>query len=77
MKEQARRRRIPFIRSGSGYRFTQAHVEEVFHILEERPNDVSTPQSKDTATRRRAVVSFAGTATQLRARRPRRARNAA
>lgn len=77
VKEQVRRRRIPFLRSGSGYRFTQAHVEEIFRILEERPDCASTAESAATPTRRRAHVSPREPVTQLRARRPRRARNAA
>ncbi|MGW1758463.1 helix-turn-helix domain-containing protein [Streptomyces mirabilis] len=77
VKEQARRRRIPFIRSGSGYRFTRSHVEEIFHILEERPDQVNAPAIPATSTRRRTVVPFDAPAVQLRARRPRRARNAA
>ncbi|MGI5138171.1 helix-turn-helix domain-containing protein [Streptomyces sp. CA-106110] len=77
VKEQARRRRIPFLRSGSGYRFTRTHIEEIFHILEERPDQVNTSESKSTPARRRTVVSFDAPAVQLRARRPRRAQNAA
>ncbi|MFF7224126.1 helix-turn-helix domain-containing protein [Streptomyces massasporeus] len=77
VKEQARRRRIPFIRSGSGYRFTKDHVEEIFHILEERPDqgNVSIPQA--TSLRQRSQAPSDGPVVQLRARRPRRARNAA
>ncbi|MGW5063557.1 helix-turn-helix domain-containing protein [Streptomyces sp. NPDC004096] len=77
VKEQARRRRIPFIRSGSGYRFTRTHVEEIFHILEERPNQANTPVGKATPARRRTLAHRDGPVVQLRARRPRRARNAA
>jgi excisionase family DNA binding protein len=77
VKEQARRRRIPFLRSGSGYRFTRSHVEEIFHILEERPDPVNTPQISTTSTRRRTLVPFDVPSVRLQARRPRRARNAA
>jgi excisionase family DNA binding protein len=76
VKEQARRRRIPFLRSGSGYRFTRSHVEEIFHILEERPEPVNASQTSSTSTRPRTFVSFDAPAPQLRARRPRRMRNA-
>ncbi|MDH6586258.1 excisionase family DNA binding protein [Streptomyces sp. SAI-133] len=76
VKEQARRRRIPFLRSGSGYRFTRSHVEEIFHILEERPNPVNVPQTSSTSVRPRTFVPFDVPAQQLRARRPRRMRNA-
>ncbi|MFG2777547.1 helix-turn-helix domain-containing protein [Streptomyces prunicolor] len=77
VKEQARRRRIPFIRGGSGYRFTRAHVEEIFNIFEERPDQVNAPEAKGISTRRRTVVAFDVPTAQLKARRPRRARNAA
>jgi excisionase family DNA binding protein len=77
VKEQARRRRIPFIRSGSGYRFTRAHVEEIFHIFEERPDQVIAPETKVIPARRRTIVHFDAPTAQLKARRPRRARNAA
>lgn len=76
VKEQARRRRIPFLRSGSGYRFTRSHVEEIFHILEERPDPVNVPQIRSTSVRPRTFVPFDVPAQQLRARRPRRMRNA-
>ncbi|MER6613580.1 helix-turn-helix domain-containing protein [Streptomyces xantholiticus] len=78
VKEQARRRRIPFLRSGSGYRFTKAHVEEIFHIIEERPDpaaisgqNVAVPAGGHTSPRSDAPVVV------LRARRPRRGRSAA
>ncbi|MFF4650916.1 helix-turn-helix domain-containing protein [Streptomyces sp. NPDC001380] len=37
VKEQARRRRIPFSRIGGGYRFTADHLAEIIRIFEERP----------------------------------------
>ncbi|OEJ40142.1 excisionase [Streptomyces agglomeratus] len=77
VKEQARRRRIPFMRSGSGYRFTRDHVDEIFRILEERPDAANTSESSDVSTRRRAQSGSDAPAVQLRARRPRRARSAA
>jgi excisionase family DNA binding protein len=77
VKEQARRRRIPFIRSGSGYRFTKDHVEEIFHILEERPDQGNVSAAQVTSLRRRSQTSSGGPVVQLRARRPRRSRNAA
>ncbi|MEV3912694.1 helix-turn-helix domain-containing protein [Streptomyces canus] len=75
VKEQARRRRIPFLRSGSGYRFTRSHVEEIFQIIEERPDPVNMPEIRSTSPRRRTFVPFDVPEAQLRARRPRRARN--
>ncbi|GHE36740.1 hypothetical protein GCM10018785_03000 [Streptomyces longispororuber] len=77
VKEQARRRRIPFIRSGSGYRFTKSHVEEIFHILEERPDHVNVSEEQGTLPRRRSQARSGVPVVHLRARRPRRARNAA
>ncbi|MEU2568775.1 helix-turn-helix domain-containing protein [Streptomyces althioticus] len=77
VKEQARRRRIPFIRSGSGYRFTRAHVDEIFLIFEERPEQPNIPRTAATSTRRRVPEQVEGPTVRLRARRPRRARSAA
>ena len=37
VKEQARRRRIPFTRLGGSYRFTADHLAEIIRIFEERP----------------------------------------
>ncbi|MFC4515391.1 helix-turn-helix domain-containing protein [Streptomyces ehimensis] len=37
VKEQARRRRIPFTRVGGSYRFTAAHFVELVAVFEERP----------------------------------------
>lgn len=76
VKEQARRRRIPFLRSGGGYRFTSDHVREIFHILEERPSPASAIAG-EVVTRRRTTAQPVGPAVSLHARRPRRARNAA
>ncbi|WP_372506396.1 helix-turn-helix domain-containing protein [Streptomyces malaysiensis] len=77
VKEQARRRRIPFMRSGSGYRFTRDHVAEIFQILEERPDKANASPGNVATTRRRTRVTSQEPVVQLRARRPRRARNAA
>ncbi len=78
VKEQARRRRIPFLRSGGGYRFTSHHVREIFHILEERPSSASAAQRDAAPRRRNTPQPVAPTAAvSLRARPPRRARNAA
>ena len=75
VKEQARRRRIPFIRSGGGYRFTEAHFAEILHLLEERPartgQQVAGPQS-GTGHRPRKSRQVQP-AVRLRARLPRRA----
>lgn len=76
VKEQARRRRIPFLRSGGGYRFTGDHVREIFHILEERPS-LATVVEGDELPRGRTKVQPVGPVVSLRARSPRRARKAA
>lgn len=76
VKEQVRRRRIPFLRSGGGYRFTGDHVREIFHILEERPSPANAIEGEGVP-RRRTTAQPAGPVVSLRARRPRRARNAA
>lgn len=76
VKEQVRRRRIPFLRSGGGYRFTSDHVREIFHILEERPSPANAIEG-EAEPRRRTMAQPVGPVVSLRARRPRRARNAA
>ncbi|MFG3254960.1 helix-turn-helix domain-containing protein [Streptomyces sp. NPDC048172] len=75
VKEQARRGRIPFIKSGSGYRFTKAHVEEIFLIFEQRPEQAAG-QSAPASPRRRSPAATAAV-VPLRARPPRRKRSAA
>ncbi|WP_406303797.1 helix-turn-helix domain-containing protein [Streptomyces sp. NBC_00885] len=77
VKEQARRRRIPFTRSGGGYRFTKGQVEEIFRILEERPEQPGQAQTSIVPMRRRSESASSPPVAPLRARRPRRARNAA
>ncbi|UFQ16884.1 MULTISPECIES: helix-turn-helix domain-containing protein [Streptomyces] len=37
VKEQARRKRIPFTRPGGTYRFTAEHFQEIIRLFEERP----------------------------------------
>ncbi|QEU92853.1 DNA-binding protein [Streptomyces kanamyceticus] len=76
VKEQARRRRIPFLRSGGGYRFTSDHVQEIFHLLEERPSQASAVEGS-SPPRRCANTQPTKSVTSLRARSPRRARKAA
>ena len=76
IKEQARRRRIPYCWIGGGYRFTPEHVAEIGRLFEVRPvesaKQVSAPRGsaaprEDGST---AVV-------RLHARAPRRVRTAA
>src|SRR5262249_49931927 len=73
VKEQARRRRIPFTKAGGAYRFTKDHVHEIIRIYEQRPTHAQASDD-GTAPRRRAVPSQpAAPVVQLR---PRRLRNA-
>jgi excisionase family DNA binding protein len=75
VKEQARRRRIPFTRAGGAYRFTAEHLREIIRIFEEWPKQ--PPGSEVSAAHRRQSRSrSAESAVQLRGRRPRRARSA-
>ncbi|MER7275847.1 helix-turn-helix domain-containing protein [Dactylosporangium sp. NPDC000244] len=64
VKEQARKRRIPFAWIGGSYRFTDEHLAEIIRIFEVRP------QEERPATPRAAPSVMTG---PLRARRPRRA----
>jgi Helix-turn-helix domain len=76
VKEQARRRRIPFAKVGGAYRFTGEHLREIIRIFEQRPAQSPTPDDS-AATRRRATRSQpVAPVVQLRARRPNRARKA-
>ena len=43
VKEQARRRRIPFTWIGGSYRFTAEHVREIIRVFEVRPNVDGAP----------------------------------
>jgi len=75
LKEQARRRRVPFTRVGGAYRFTEGHVADIVRLYEERPSEVTT-----TKVRHRTAGTERGSrrppstspAKQLRARPPRR-----
>lgn len=37
VKKQCRDRKFPFMLIGGAYRFTRAHFDEIFGILEQRP----------------------------------------
>jgi hypothetical protein len=56
LKEQARRRRIPFTRIGGGYRWTPAHLEEIVRLGEHKPEPLLAPR----AAVRRAPAAPAG-----------------
>jgi hypothetical protein len=76
VKEQARRRRIPFCWIGGGYRFTAEHVTEIARLCEVRPSVPAAPptDSKRPVPRPRVDTESEPT-VRLRARVPRRVRN--
>jgi len=75
VKEQARRRRIPYCWIGGSYRFTNEHMTEIARIFEVRPDDTpAVPVARQPA---RPAAEEAGLVVRLTARRPRRSRNAA
>jgi hypothetical protein len=73
VKEQARRRRIPFVRVAGAYRFTAAHVTDIVRLLEEQPDEGSSaPAPHALPRRRRAQAVDTTAAVPLVARPPRR-----
>lgn len=72
VKERARRREIPFTLVGGAYRFTEAHLEQIIEIFEQRPE--STAGQVVTAPRRRVQPrpEAASAVVPLQARQPRR-----
>lgn len=75
VKEQARRRRIPFTMAGGAYRFTTEHVHDIVRIFEHQPDNSRQPETT-TRRRRASAVEPVRPVVELRARRPRRARTA-
>jgi hypothetical protein len=75
IKEQARKRRIPFCWIGGSYLFTHEHVAEIVRRYEVRPtvDHVGDPVAREVPAR---GPSADGVAVLLRARPPRRARDA-
>ncbi|CAG7643375.1 hypothetical protein SBRY_30798 [Actinacidiphila bryophytorum] len=76
VREQARRRRIPFTRLGGSYRFTAGHLAEIIRIFEERPlapPDAGTLPSARSAYRPARAAPVAAE-SRLNARPPRRRR---
>ncbi|MFE9254092.1 DNA-binding protein [Streptomyces sp. NPDC006879] len=74
VKEQARRGRIPFIRTGGAYRFTAEHYAEIIRVFEQRPVRAQPPVPETApASRSRRSRAVPVVATQLRAKQPRRA----
>lgn len=75
VKEQARKGRIPFSWIGGSYRFTNEHVAEIVRLFERRPASAAPPR-RETPAPRSGRSERTEPALQLKARRPRRARNA-
>jgi hypothetical protein len=78
VKEQARRRRIPYSWIGGSYLFTQEHITEIVRLFEVQPVE-ARESAVETAPRRRREGSTSDSTTPVRlvARTPRRAREAA
>src|SRR5262245_43140716 len=75
VKEQARKRRIPYSFIGGSYRFTDQHVVEIVSLFEVRPSETDEPAPLP----RRPVVQSGAAETanaphRLTARTPRRVR---
>jgi hypothetical protein len=73
LKEQARKRRVPFSWIGGSYSFTSDHIAEIVRIFEFRPDAQHLDTTSTNPTRRAAAISRTTPATQLTARKPRRA----
>ncbi|MFC4611492.1 helix-turn-helix domain-containing protein [Streptomyces maoxianensis] len=78
VKEQARKGRIPFTRTGGGYRFTAEHYQEIIRVFEERPTRAPGPDADEAlpGRSRRTRPSAQAAGTPLRAKLPRRANRA-
>ena len=75
VKEQARRRRIPYCWIGGGYRFTDAHIAEIAQLCEVRPVEHVNGAGTEAVASVVPVLRLAsGSSGQLRARPPRRHR---
>lgn len=74
VKEQARRRRIPFSWIGGRYLFTDAHIDEIVSICEKRPISDAAPVVIAEAAPRGSSTRTNGHVVKLRSRSPRRAR---
>jgi hypothetical protein len=77
VKEQARRRHIPYCWIGGSYLFTDEHVAEIVRLFEVRPTDATASAPVMTGTGRQPAAEEAEPVIRLTARRPRRARTAA
>jgi hypothetical protein len=73
VKEQARRRRIPFCWIGGSYLFTDEHIAAIVRLFEVRPSDPG-PVAGTARTVRPSAVPGGDASSRLRARPPRRLR---
>lgn len=72
VKEQARRRRIPFCWIGGSYLFTEEHIVAIVRLFEKRPTGDADPQVVDVPSDHRARGQANDAAgVRLRARPPR------
>jgi hypothetical protein len=76
VKEQARRRRIPFCWIGGSYLFTEEHIAAIVSLFEVQPivSAAPTPGASHAPRAARVAESVSGGALRLHARPPRRAR---
>jgi hypothetical protein len=80
VKDQARRRRIPHCWVAGSYRFTEEHLAEIQRLLERRPTvpaEPGIPAGTSAAPARHDTSNQTDATSGLRARPPRRSRNAA
>jgi hypothetical protein len=75
VKEQARRRRIPFCWIGGGYLFTEEHIVAILQRFEVQAVDGEASVSAMPPPRPRLPAQSADAPATLRARPPRRARS--
>jgi hypothetical protein len=75
VKEQARRRRIPFCWIGGSYLFTDEHIAAIVSLFEVRPTEQSGPVGLVSRSAQRSGAVDADAPGRLRARVPRRTRH--
>ncbi|WP_375295899.1 helix-turn-helix domain-containing protein [Saccharothrix sp.] len=75
VKEQARKRRIPFSWIGGSYLFTMEHISEIVALFEQRPGPpTAAPATTENVRSARTLKAIAGqSVARLTARTPRRA----
>jgi hypothetical protein len=76
VKEQARKRRIPFCWIGGSYLFTPEHIAEIVRLFEVRPVETVTPDPRARPAARQPNGQGYAPPILLHARPPRRARKA-